>query len=282
MSTDASSHEFNIDDVSKEELYEALKQATAENDKKDTSIKKLEAKRRELLADQRKRKNIANILEQVGLDVHSEDLEEKFTEIVESAKPAKPAELTSDSSPVKSESSVSGVSDETAALLKRMESQIQSLKSDNEKKEQERLDAIEANRREHLERKVLEAMREAGAPKPEHLLKLTRERFRYSEDGARIVGGEEYDEVPLESVIGNLKDDDEFSDYFTGSGKRGSGFAGATPNLGGTSIDNPFRQGGNATTAAKLLQSDPTKARSLMNQAKAAGKLDPHFADLAS
>ena len=277
--------ELNLEDVSKEELYDALKELRTLNSDGEEQIKKLKSKVGSLIYDQKKRKNIMNILEQVGLDVKSETLEEDFQEIVSSPGPSKEGAAEESSTSLGQSgndlaATSAAANDETQKLLRRMETQINDLKQKNEKAEAEKKAAIEARRNERLDREVMEKMKEMGCENPKHLLKLTKERYHYlNPDSDDIVGGEEYDPVPLEVVIGNLREEKEFAGYFRGSGRSGSGMVPASgPNGAGMmGLDNPFRKGGNATQAARLITEDPARARRLMAEAQAAGKMDPVF-----
>ena len=214
--------ELNLEEVSKEELYDALKELRALNSDSEEQIKKLKSKVGSLIYDQKKRKNIMNILEQVGLDVKSETLEEDFQEIVSSPGSSQKGDAEESSTSLgQSGSDLAATSaaanDETQKLLRRMETQINDLKQKNEKAEADKKAAIEAGRNERLQREVMEKMKEMGVRNPKHLLKLTKERYHYlNPDSDEIVGGEEYDPVPLEVVIGNLREESEFADYFMG------------------------------------------------------------------
>jgi hypothetical protein len=81
----------------------------------------------------------------------------------------------------------------------------------------------------------------------------------------------------LTAFIETLKEDDDWAIYFEGSGATGSG-AGvrAGAQAGGVSSKNPFATGSaNATEASRLYQENPQRAKTLMAEAQAAGKLDP-------
>ena len=87
--------------------------------------------------------------------------------------------------------------------------------------------------------------------------------------------GTEQDPVALRDAVVRLRDDEEYSPYFMGSGATGSGMSPART-AAPSYVNNPFASGSvNATKVAELMQKDPDKARRLMNEARLAGKLDP-------
>jgi hypothetical protein len=115
------------------------------------------------------------------------------------------------------------------------------------------------------------------------LFKLKREDFRLLEDEETVVYGPQDDPVSLKDAVSKLREDDDYSIYFNGSGATGSGMAPSRAPAY-TSANNPFAVGSvNATLAAQMLNSgQKEKASRLFREARAAGKLDPRMASAMS
>ena len=130
---------------------------------------------------------------------------------------------------------------------------------------------------------VIDHLAKAGCRRPAHVFKLKKGEFHLSDDGGTVLCGPDYDPKTLTDLVETLKDDDEFDIYFSGSGATGSG-VGTRGSQAGTAAGvhtgrNPFSTDAlNRTEAARLYQKEPEKAKRLMAEARAAGKLDASLA----
>lgn len=158
-----------------------------------------------------------------------------------------------------------------ASLKRQNEEQKKLLQQITEERDKER----ERRRAARLEQKVMDELSKVDCRRPNHLYKLERENFRLLDDEETVVYGTQDEPIALRDAISRLREDDEYSVYFNGSGATGSGLS-PTRTIAYTSGNNPFASGSaNATQAADLFNKNPDKARRLMNEARAAGKLDP-------
>lgn len=158
-----------------------------------------------------------------------------------------------------------------ASLKRQNEEQKKLLQQITEERDKER----ERRRAARLEQKVMDELSKVDCRRPNHLYKLERENFRLLDDEETVVYGSQDEPIALRDAISRLREDDEYSVYFNGSGATGSGLS-PTRTIAYTSGNNPFASGSaNATQAADLFNKNPDKARRLMNEARAAGKLDP-------
>jgi hypothetical protein len=153
--------------------------------------------------------------------------------------------------------------------------ELADLRKVNESLENERNQEREKRRENKLERFVTDELSKVECRRPSHLYKLLKEKFRLLDDESTVVYGSEDDPVSLRDAVSRLREDEEFSVYFAGSGATGSGMTtnrSATPSYS----NNPFSKDSlNATKAAEILQKDPDKAKRLISEARIAGKLDP-------
>lgn len=168
---------------------------------------------------------------------------------------------------------------ELAALKRKLDESTKKMQQTEQERDQER------NRRRAtlLEQRVLGELMNADCRKPAHLFKLKKEDFRLLEDEETVVYGPEDDPVSLKDAVSKLREDDDYSIYFNGSGATGSGMAPSrTPTY--TSANNPFAVGSvNATLVAEMLNGgQKDKATRLFREARAAGKLDPTIAKAMS
>ena len=271
-----------------EDLLAALEKAKAENQRLTNSVSKLEAKRTEALDEAKKLKRINKLLGAVGIDSDDEDAENTLIEKLLQQK-EKQGELQLEAE-AQAEEAVNpakpGKDPIQDAELKRLRRQVEKLAQQAEEAEKEKLAALEKNRQDRIERKVVEALQQAGAANPAHAFRLMSMDGKYQvslSEGGEILGGPDYDPKPLSDVIAAFRDDDAFSYMFSGSGISGSGAG--TRNGNGTAstvANNPFRMDSlNATEAARIYMNNPDKAKRLMAEAKSVGQLDPQLAKLA-
>jgi hypothetical protein len=270
-----------------DELQERLSKSESENSK-------LKATKQGLIADLKKKKSVDSFLRVAGIELKPDAAEEEIAEQIaalrtpapsgdEATPPPDPLQAASPdpSTPSQPGSPPTPADAMSAALqgkLASMEKQNESLAKLVQQITQER-DEERAQRREaRLERKILDELAKAECRRPSHLFKLERENFDLLDDGDTVMYrvGEEL--MPLRDAISKLKDDEEYSVYFNGSGATGSGLppGRATSHV---AMNNPFAVGSvNATQAAALFNDKPEQAKQLIGQARAAGKLDPTMA----
>jgi flagellar biosynthesis GTPase FlhF len=159
------------------------------------------------------------------------------------------------------------------AQLDTVQSQLATEKKEKEEEQRRNLERIKKD-------KVIKGMIQNGVTEyPEHLYMLTKDKYRLEGTGedAEVVGGDEYEPVPLDTILGNLRDNKEYKRYFSGSGLTGSGM---TANEQKTAASkNPFRTDNfNQTECSVLLSTDKARAKRLIGEARAAGKLDTTMA----
>jgi hypothetical protein len=162
-----------------------------------------------------------------------------------------------------------------ASLKRRLEEQNKRIIQAEQERDRER----ESRRATLLEQKVMDELARVDCRKPGHLFKLKKEDFRLLEDEETVVYGPQDDPVSLKDAVSKLREDDDYSIYFNGSGATGSGMATSrAPSY--TSANNPFAVGSvNATLVAEMVNAgQKEKAARLFREARAAGKLDPTLA----
>jgi hypothetical protein len=283
---------FNLEELSADDLRSLDAEKTQEfldhlksiaNAQKELEQEKVEKgkllnKRAELLKDIGKLKSVNTAATELGIDLKEEGAEEKLIQLIKKAKQEEPESELEDQ-----DSSKKGVSEsktEYEKAINRLKTQLDTVQTQlaTEKKEKEE------EQRRNLERmkkdKVLKAMMQNGVTEyPEHLYTLTKDKYRLEGTGedAEVVGGDEYEPVPLDTILGNLRDNKEYKRYFSGSGLTGSGM---TANEQKTAASkNPFRTDNfNQTECSVLLSTDKARAKRLIGEAKAAGKLDATMA----
>jgi hypothetical protein len=274
------------------ELEERLGKLESENSK-------LKATKQGLMSDLKKKKAVDSFLKVAGIDLKADSTEEDIAEQIASlrAPVAAPAGQSADDSTDSAEASSSSAqpsqeqppvsqqqpqSTPSDAMNAAVEAKLTSLQKQNEKLGQllqqitKERDQERAQRREaRLEQKILDELAKAECRRPRHLFKLERENFDLLDDEDTVMYKVGDELLPLRDAITKLKGDDEYSVYFNGSGATGSGLA---PSRASAPIaaNNPFAAGSvNATQAAAMMAEKPEQARQLINQARAAGKLDP-------
>jgi len=286
--------EFSVDDLKAldeekaAEFLESIKAAAAAQkqlDAEKTEKGKLLSKKNELLAEVKKLKPVRAAAIELGIDLQEDGAEARLVDLIRNTK--KPLEDLTDSdddsdpdTASKKPATGKGSKDEFDRALQRLQKQLESVNQqlDTERKEKEEI------KKRNLERmkmqKVVSAMAAAGVEEfPEQLYELTKNKFRLeseSED-AEVVGGDEYEPVPLDTLLGNLRDSKEYKRFFSGSGRTGSGML---PNETRTAASkNPFRTDHfNQTECTMILSTNKDKAKKLVAEARAAGKLDPTMA----
>lgn len=272
-----------------ENLEEALAQLSELQKQKDSAESetvKLKATNEGLMRDLRKKKQVDTFLKVAGIDL-TEDLDEDAiaSAIVGlrgvSPEPQEQAPVTAPAAPtaqsnlqVPSDAMNEAVKAQFASFRKELADLRKAKEAAEEAANQER----ERRRHSKLEQLVRDELSKAECSRPQHLFKLMQSEFRLLEDETTVVFGPEENPVSLRDAVSRLREDDEFSLYFRGSGATGSGLTPARTTTG-IATNNPFATGTvNATEAARLMQENPDKGRRLINEAKASGKLDPVMA----
>jgi hypothetical protein len=284
---------INWDELTPEEILATAKQLEKTATEAEKGIEALTDKRDQLLVEVKKRKKAMRLLGERGIDPTKPDFDDKLAELLASVddyaengsasgggnnsgsgNPPAPGMGQPDTSNLPAD-----MNPEIKQMLERMTSKITNLETTlgEERKKLEEKDK-EADK-SLLKNTVIDKLMELGMKKKraEHLFKLTEEKYKLSDDGKGnkfVVGGDEYDPVSLDTVIGNLRDSDDYGDYFPGSGNSGSGLQASQGSRPAVSLtENPFVTG-NATEAARIMSDNPVKGKQMMNQARAAGKLD--------
>ena len=263
-------------DLDAETLKAELEKANRKAAAAEESVRKLEQKRTEALDEAKRLKRVAKLIEAAGLDPNDPESEGALAERLIS-KPAEPAAASSAAAEQQQQQGIASTEDIAARdEIKRMRKQLEAMEAKAKKAEEEAEAAKQRTINDRIEREVTEALRKAGCRRPAHVYKLNKDELRLSEDGA-VLCGPEWEPRMLTAFIETLKEDDDWAIYFEGSGATGSGAGvrsgGAGGGLGGK---NPFATGTvNATEAARMYQENPQRAKTLMAEAQAAGKLDP-------
>ena len=272
------------DESSSQDLDAVISKLKEENSRLNQSVHKLEAKRTEALDETKKLKRLHKLLNTVGIDSTDDDAETLLAEKL-LVRPNPPTSTETGEVPAPAAETAKGPDPLMEAELKRLRKQMEMLEEKARQSEEEKLAAITKNRQDRIERIVVEALQKAGATNATHTFRLMGLDAKYkvdlTEEGA-VVGGPDYDPKPLSDVIAAVRDDDNFSYMFAGSGMTGAGtgIRNGSGNGAATS-NNPFRVDQlNVTAAASMWQSNPDKAKRLMGEARTAGKLDPKFAAL--
>jgi len=263
------------------DLEAVISKLKEENARLTSSVSKLEGKRNEALDETKRLKRIKKLISTIGIDAEDDEAESLLAEKL-LVRPNPPADTTAQESASTPAETPKGPDPLMDAELKRLRKQMEILEEKARQSEEEKKEAILRNRQDKIERIVVEALGKAGATNPSHAYKLmgldTKYAVNLTEEGA-VVGGPDYDPKPLSDVIAAVRDDENFSYMFAGSGMTGAG-TGVRNNQAASagSGANPFRTDQiNLTQAATMWQAQPDKARRLMGEARSAGKLDSKF-----
>lgn len=242
-------------------------------------IESLEATRVGLLSDMKKKKNVDSFLKAAGIDLADPEFEDRVLGAVSSLRSSPPPAGTQEpqeavSTPSQPQTPASAVEEAMRAEMASLKNQMKQLAEERDRERREKEKEREERRKEYKKSLVLQELERADCQRPSHLYMLQESNFRLLDDNETIVYGPEENPVSVRDAISKLRDDDEFSIYFRGSGATGSGLASSRQSM--PSVNNPFASGtANATQAAKLMQEDPGYARRLMQAARARGELDP-------
>ncbi len=268
-----------------ENLEEALAQLADLQKQKNSAESeaiRLKATNEGLIRDLKKKKQVDTFLKVAGIELGDDLDEDGIAHAIVSLRtqPQEPQEPAPAAPAAQQGQSAGQVPSD--AMTEAMKAQFTSLRKElaDLRKAKEAAEEVANKEREHrrhskLEQLVRDELSKAECSRPQHLFKLMQGDFRLLDDETTVVFGPEDNPVALRDAVSRLREDDEYSLYFRGSGASGSGM---TPprSSAAMSANNPFATGSvNATEAAKIMQDNPERARRLINEARASGKLDP-------
>lgn len=264
-------------ELSIEELSAQLAAAQEQNATLQTSVSKLEERRTQVLAEKNRLARVAKIVESAGINFEDPEAETLLASRLIGAQSKEPDPVVEPPADPRS----GPVDPQLKSELSLLKTQLQRMEDRAQKAEEREQAAIAKQKGDRVRAMVVEALRKAGCLRPEHVYLLRQNDFHLSDDDATVLAGPDYDPKTLMEFTSNLRDDDDYSIYFGGSGNTGSGMQGkaTTGPTGGQILENPFRTDSpNGTEAARVWRDDKDKAKRLMGEARAAGKLDPVLA----
>jgi hypothetical protein len=287
-----------------EELQQQLEGLQARTSTLEAENESLKRAKSGVLKDLAKFKEQNRILRAAGIAVDADDAEDQLTEMLTKRKQAEqvnqppsneavppkpaggdtpPATAPTDAANAAMQASIASLQKEVTGLRDKL------VESDNKVLKEKR-----ARREDRADRVILSVMEEVGVKdkQRQHLLKLLKlERsFHIAEDETLsddadpiVLFGTEDSPKTLKDGLTELATFDQWSDFYVNTTPSGSGL----PTSRSTGVNtltsastNPFVSPGNSTEAARMYESDPKNATRLYNQAKSAGKLDPHCAKI--
>jgi len=234
------------------------------------SVEKLEAKRDELLAEKKRLSRAAKLLAEAGVDFDDENAEALLR-----AKLAAKGENSS-------ENSLEVI--EMKSSLGRLNTLVAELKTRAEKAEEEKEQLKAKKVKADIKQAVLTQLDNATAGvclSKSRLFQLNENSFVQADDGVTVLWQDGDELKTIDDFAAASAANPEDAIFWAGRGSSGSGTppgrpGSAAPTSSGTS--NPFAVGGNATTAAAMLKSDPRTAERLIAEARSKGKLAPAMA----
>lgn len=262
-----------------EDAIALIKELEQKTNNLESSQVALKATNQGLLKDLKKKKTVDSFIKVAGLDLSGdldeEALAERLAPILKAAttEPPEPQGQPPASSQGQSPSDV--MDEAVKAQFASLRTELANLRKTNEDLEKEKNLEKDKRRQSKLEALVTEELAKVECTRPKHVFKLQQDSFRLLDDESTVVFGSEQDPIALRDAVTRLRDDEEYSIYFRGSGATGSGLT-TSRAPAPTYTNNPFnKDSANATEAARLLNSDPDKAKRLIQDARLAGKLDP-------
>lgn len=279
---------INWGELTPEEVLEKAQELEQQATKAENDVEVLSTKKTELLIEKKKLGKVATFLRTLGIDTRAKDFDEKVADLVvklesfnepiesDSGEPAQPSQANQQKN---NQQPLTDLNPEIRQMFERMQKQVESLTTKLSKAEEEVRKKDETMKAAKVKNTVIEKLIGSGLSKKraEHLFRLTQDKYRLTKDGNDVIGGDEYEPISLDVIVGNMRDSDEFGDYFPGSGNSGSGYHGSQNSAPPVSMaSNPFAVGSvNATEAARLMQENPARGKQMLLQAQQAGKLDP-------
>lgn len=270
-------------DLTPEELLAKLQEAEGKLQESENRLQALERTKGGLLADLTRRKGVERLAKAAGIDLSSDDAEDRIATLLAAAAPkgddeADPVEPARPGDSATGRSAPGGGDSEVLkAQIASMQTQMEKLNKKLEATEKEKQAERKARLEEFKRSVVLQELEKAGCKRPAHVYRLQGDHFRLLEDGETVVYGTEENPIPVSDAVSNLEKDDEYSIYFPGIVASGSGLPTSRSSM--PVNENPFmKSAANATKAAEIIQRDKAYARRLVQQARARGDVDPVLA----
>ena len=262
-----------------EDAIALIKELQQQTNSLESSQVALKATNQGLLKDLKKKKTVDSFIKIAGLDLSGdldeEALAERLAPVLKAVTTEPPEPQQQPPAAPQGQSPSDAMDEAVKAQFASLRTELANLRKTNEDLEKEKNLEKEKRRQSKLETLVTEELSKVECTRPKHVFKLQQDSFRLLDDESTVVFGSEQDPIALRDAVTRLRDDEEYSIYFRGSGATGSGMTTSrapTP----TYTNNPFsKDSANATEAARLLSSDPDKAKRLIQDARLAGKLDP-------
>lgn len=267
-----------------------LEELQAKLQESEAKLQALERAKIGLQADLVKRKGVERLAKAAGIDLSSEDAEDRIAALLAAkaaseptpspaGAPAAPAAATGE--PASAGTPSSAVEEAMRAQLASMQKQMDKLNEKLQQTEKEKQQERKARLEEFKRSVVLQELEKAGCKRPAHVYALQGSQFRLLDDNETVVYGPEENPVNVSDAVSNLEKDDEYSIYFPGVVASGSGLPTSRSSM--PVNDNPFMKStANATKAAEIINRDRAYAQRLVQQARARGDLDPILAKAVS
>lgn len=263
-----------------------LEELQAKLQESEAKLQALERAKIGLQADLVKRKGVERLAKAAGIDLSSDDAEDRIAALLAAkaapeptpspaGAPAAPAAATGE--PASAGTPSSAVEEAMRAQLASMQKQMDKLNEKLQQTEKEKQQERKARLEEFKRSVVLQELEKAGCKRPAHVYALQGSQFRLLDDNETVVYGPEENPVNVSDAVSNLEKDDEYSIYFPGVVASGSGLPTSRSSM--PVNDNPFMKStANATKAAEIINRDRAYAQRLVQQARARGDLDPILA----
>lgn len=259
-------------ELSIEQLQAALAEAL-------TKVQALERAKTGLMDDLQKRKGIERMAKAAGIDLSSEDAEDKIADLLATKTGSGESKGTAASgqsagTQEQSASPASAVEEAMKAQLASMQRQMTELGNKLAQAEKEKDAERRARLEGHKESVVMQELEKAGCKRPKHVYALLKKSFRLLNDDETVVYGPEENPINVADAVSNLEKDEEYSIYFPGVQASGAGLPTSRSSMPTT--DNPFtKSASNVTKASEIIARDPAYAKRLAQQARARGDADP-------
>ena len=177
-------------------LQQELEQVKQTLSGKESEVNALLRKRDSLIVDNKKRKAVDRLAKVFGLDPADEEFEDKVT-----AKFSGLSAIEGDPKPPAAGTPQELPTSEIEKLLAPMKQQLTSVTQQLEAAEAEKKRLAEENKRERIERTILDALNEKQVNRPQHLLKLIRDQYKYDEETGSVYTGSEYEPVDVKKSV---------------------------------------------------------------------------------
>jgi len=268
----------DITGLTPEEITSYIEEIEAEKSEAATLAAELEKEKtrlirskEQIIVENKRLKKVKDVLQKLEIDTKDEDFDSKV-ELLTLQDQQRETRVDS-TTKREDKGSKEMINPEISQQISRMQTQIENLNTALATAEKEKADKDKKYLETVKKNKALKLLSDMGCERPEHVFLLTQDKYELK--GEELIGGDEYDPVPIDTVFGNLRSSEEFGIYFRGSGKSGTGLQ---PNsqAGHASMNNPFRADNfNGTEVGRIIKENPQKAHRLLQEARAAGKLEP-------